>query len=108
MPEQDGLYIDKRSRQVWVDGQLQPQKLSAYECKLLLFLASRNGEICSRAETVSAVYGAAYEARTDDSRLDALVSHARRKIGDDPRSPRFLQTIYGAGHQVLDYKGNKR
>ena len=108
MPEQDGLYIDKRSRQVWVDSQLQPQKLSAYECKLLLFLASHNGEICSRAETVSAVYGTAYEARTDDSRLDALVSHARRKIGDDPHSPRFLQTIYGAGHQVLDYKGNKR
>ncbi len=104
MPDQDGLYIDKRSRQVCVDGQLRPQKLSPYECKLLLFLASRNGEICSRAETVSAVYGTAYDVMTDDSRLDALVGHARRKIGDDPRSPRFLQTIYRAGHQLLGYK----
>ena len=108
MPDQDGLYIDKRSRQVWIDGQLQPQKLSTYECKLLLFLASRNGEVCSRAETVSAVYGTAYETRTDDSRLDALVSHARRKIGDDPRSPHFLRTIYHVGYQLFGYRGNKR
>jgi DNA-binding response OmpR family regulator len=107
MPDQDGLYIDKRSRQVWVDGQLQPHRLSTDECKLLLFLASRNGEICSRAETVPAVYGITYDA-TDDSRLDALVGHVRRKIGDDPRSPRFLHTIYHGGHQLLGYKGHKR
>jgi DNA-binding response OmpR family regulator len=107
MPDQDGLHIDKRSRRVWVDGQLQPHRLSTDECKLLLFLASRNSEICSRAETVFAVYGTAYDA-TDDSRLDALVGHVRRKIGDDPRSPRFLHTIYHGGHQLLGYKGNKR
>lgn len=108
MPGDDGLNIDKRSRQVWVDGQLQPQKLSADECNLLLFLASRNGGICSRAETVFAVYGTTYNAEIDDGRLDALVGHARKKIGDDPRSPRFLHTIYHAGHQLLGCKGNKR
>ncbi|TMD60027.1 MAG: winged helix-turn-helix transcriptional regulator [Chloroflexi bacterium] len=108
MPDQDGLYIDKRSRRVWVDGHLRPQKLSVDECKLLLFLASCNGEICSRAETVYAVYGTGYDPKSDDGRLDALVGHVRKKIGDDPRSPRFLHTIYHGGHQLLGYKGNKR
>jgi DNA-binding response OmpR family regulator len=108
MPDQDSLYIDKRSRRVWVDGQVQPHRLSTDECKLLLFLAVRNGEICSRAETAFAVYGTAYNAEVDDGRLDALVGHTRKKIGDDPRSPRFLHTIYHGGHQLLVYKGNKR
>jgi DNA-binding response OmpR family regulator len=108
MADQDGLYIDKRSRRVWVDGQLQPHRLSTDECKLLLFLAARNGEICSRAETVFAVYGITYDAEVDDGRLDALVGHTRKKIGDDPRSPRFLHTVYHGGHQLLCYKGNKR
>jgi len=105
MPDQDGLYIDKRSRRVWVDGHLRPQKLSVDECKLLLFLASRNGEICSRAETVSAVYGASYETELDDGRLDALVGHTRKKIGDNPRSPRFLETIYKLGFRLSGFKG---
>jgi DNA-binding response OmpR family regulator len=106
MPGKEGIYIEKSTRRVWVDGILRPRKLSAGECKLLLFLASRNGEIRSREETVHAVYHCNYQPEIDNGRLDALVEHARNKIGDDPRSPRFLLTVYRAGHQLLGYSGN--
>jgi DNA-binding response OmpR family regulator len=74
----------------------------------LLFLASRNGEICSREETVFAVYRCRYQPGFDDGRLDALVEHAHKKIEDDPRSPRFLLTVYRVGHQLLGYSGNAK
>lgn len=102
------LYIDKSSRCVWVGGILRPRKLSVSECNLLLFLASRNGQICSREETVLAVYRCKYQPEIDDGRLDALVEHTRNKIEDNPRSPRFLLTVYRAGHQLLDYCGNAK
>ncbi len=106
MPGKEGIYIEKTTRRVWVDGILRPGKLSVSECNLLLFLASRNGEICSREETVFAVYRCKYQPEIDDGRLDALVEHARNKIEDNPHSPRSLLTVYGAGHQLMGYSGN--
>ena len=95
-----GLSIDKASRQVWVDGISKPRKLTKKEHKLLLFLASRNGEACSRSETVLAVYGTVYQPKIDDQRLDAVVERARRKIEENPRLPRFLITVHRQGHQL--------
>lgn len=108
MPGKEGIYIEKSTRRVWVDGILRSRKLSVSECKLLLFLASRNGQICSREETVLAVYCCKYQPGIDDGRLDALVEHARNKIEDNPRAPRFLLTVYSAGHQLMGYSGNVR
>ncbi len=94
MPEAQGLSIDRASRRVWVDGILKPHKLTKKECKFLLFLASRNGEVCSRLETVLAVYGTVYQPEFDNQRLDAVVERTRRKIEETPRLPRFLITFH--------------
>ena len=72
MPEELGLFIDKASRRVWVDGKLRPGRLTQKECTLVLYLASRKGETCSREETVRAVYLSTYQAEIDDDRLDAV------------------------------------
>lgn len=108
MPEEQDLYIEQSSRCVWVGSTLRPRKLSVSECNLLVFLASRNGEVCSREETVFAVYHCRYQPRIDDGRLDALVEHARKKIEDHAGAPRFLLTVYRAGHQLLGYRGNDK
>jgi len=105
MPEELGLVIDKASRCVWVDGKLRPGKLTEKECTLVLYLASRKGETCSREETVRAVYQSTYQAEIDDDRLDAVVGRARRKIEDNPRSPRFLITVNRRGHRLRGFHG---
>jgi len=105
MPEELGLFIDKASRRVWVDGKLRPGRLTEKECKLVLSLASRNGEICSREETVQAVYRSTYQVKIEDDRLDAMVGCARRKIEDNPRSPRFLITVNRHGHRLRGFHG---
>ncbi len=107
MPEAQGLSIDRASRRVWVDGILKPHKLTKKECKFLLFLASRNGEVCSRLETVLAVYGTVYQPEFDNQRLDAVVERTRRKIEETPRLPRFLITFHRRGHQLLECSGER-
>ncbi len=34
----------------------------------------------------------------DDRSVDARISRLRRKLGDGPRSPRIIRTVYGAGY----------
>ena len=108
MHEVQGLYIDVTSRCIWVDGIQRPYRLSKSECKLVLYLARRDGEICSREETVFAVYQSIYQGKIDDGRLDAMVERTRKKIGDESRSPRFLRTVHGVGHRLDGYNGNAR
>jgi DNA-binding response OmpR family regulator len=108
MPEERGLYIDGKSGCIWVDGKQKPGKLTVKERKLVLFLASCNGAICTRKETVRVVYECAYDAKIDDERLDAVVGRARKKIEDNSRAPRFLITINRHGHRLQGYHGKTR
>ncbi|GHO76015.1 hypothetical protein KSD_37860 [Ktedonobacter sp. SOSP1-85] len=98
-----GLQIDFTRYRCWIDGVLQPDYLRPHELRLLRYLADHAGEVCSRRDTTSAVYNEAYSSATDDARLDALVERTRRHMGDDPRAPRFLITVRGAGHQLNEY-----
>ena len=100
-----GLQLDLSRQQVWIDGTLCANHLTPKEFLLLRFLAEHAGEVCSREETTRAVYGEAYDSRSDDARLDALVERARKSIGDDSRPPRFLETVRGAGHRLKEYLG---
>jgi two-component system phosphate regulon response regulator OmpR len=38
----------------------------------------------------------------DDRSIDSLVSRVRRKLEPDPSSPRFLQTVWGAGYRFTE------
>ncbi|MBV9229612.1 MAG: winged helix-turn-helix domain-containing protein [Chloroflexi bacterium] len=102
-----GLQIDFSRRQVWVDGVLQPGHLTPKEFKLLRYLATHANEVCSREEITRAVYDQEYTSKRDDARLDAVVERARRCIGDDPREPRFLETVRAMGHRLNEYLGER-
>ena len=97
-----GLYIEKSSGRVWVDGHLRSERLSKREVKFILHLASCQGEISLREESVKAVYETKYDP-ADNQRLDAMVGRIRRKIGDTPHSPRFLITHHAHGHSLKEY-----
>lgn len=36
-----------------------------------------------------------------DRSVDVHISHIRRKLGEDPRSPRILKTVRGVGYMVV-------
>ena len=37
-----------------------------------------------------------------DRSIDVHVSALRRKLGDDPREPRFIRTLRSAGYMLVD------
>jgi two-component system, OmpR family, phosphate regulon response regulator OmpR len=70
-----------------------PIHLTASEASLLVILAGKAGSILSREELaeLSGING-------NDRTIDVQVTRLRRKIEDDPKLPRYLQTIRGQGY----------
>jgi len=67
--------------------------LTASEASLLAILAEKAGDILSR-EKLAELSGIDGNDRT----IDVQVTRLRRKIEDDPKMPRFLQTVRGQGY----------
>jgi DNA-binding response OmpR family regulator len=65
---------------------------------LRLFLENPR-RLLSRAQIQEALGGAAGESF--DRAIDVRVSRLRAKLGDDPKEPRLVKTIYGAGYLFL-------
>lgn len=88
------LDIDPAARRVRLRG--AELTLTTYEFDLLRVLAERAGRVLSREQLVDLVRGSADEAF--DRSIDVHVSHLRKKLGDDPKSPRILKTVRGVGY----------
>jgi len=74
----------------------QELSLTTYEFDLLRVFAERTGRVLTREQLVDCVRGSADEAF--DRSIDVHVSHLRRKLGDDPRSPKIIKTVRGVGY----------
>ncbi|HEU4530125.1 MAG TPA: response regulator transcription factor [Steroidobacteraceae bacterium] len=88
------LDIDRGARQVRVDGQEKP--LTAHQYTLLLALAERAGRVLSREALMDLTKGSALEEF--DRSIDVQISRIRAAIEDDPKKPRRILTVRGAGY----------
>ncbi len=70
--------------------------LTTYEFNLLRVLAERAGRVLSREQLLDLAKGSADEAF--DRSIDVHIHRLRRKLGDDPKRPRLLKTVRGAGY----------
>ena len=93
-----GVTIDALARRATLDG--RELSLTTYEFDLLRVLVERAGRVLTREQLVDLVRGSAEEAF--DRSIDVHVSHLRKKLGDDPRSPRILKTVRGVGYVLAD------
>jgi DNA-binding response OmpR family regulator len=88
------LEIDRDARVVRVDGEERP--LTSYQFDLLTALAESAGRVLGR-ETLMARAGHRASEAFDRS-IDVHVSRIRAAIEDDPKRPRRLLTVRGAGY----------
>ena len=88
------LEIDRGARQVRVDGQEKP--LTSYQYTLLVALAERAGRVLSRDALMDLTKGTAFE--DFDRSIDVHISRIRAAIEDDPKKPRRVLTVRGAGY----------
>lgn len=72
--------------------------LSKREFELLAFLARNEGKCFSQEEIYRSVWGLEHG---DLSTVAVHVQRVRRKIEEDPQSPRHLQTVPGSGYRLV-------
>jgi DNA-binding response OmpR family regulator len=88
------LEIDRGARAVRVDG--TERSLTSHQFTLLVALAEKAGRVLSRDALMDLVKGEALEAF--DRSIDVHVSRIRAAIEDDPKKPRRILTVRGAGY----------
>ncbi|HEV8403642.1 MAG TPA: response regulator transcription factor [Candidatus Limnocylindrales bacterium] len=74
--------------------------LTPTEFQLLATMAARPGRIFTRAQLLDALHGIAFE--TYERAIDSHIKNLRRKVEPDPRSPRYILTVYGVGYRFAD------
>lgn len=76
----------------------RPLDLTPTEFDLLAIFMQNPGRAFSRLELLDRVQGDAYEPY--ERTIDAHIKNLRAKLGDDPRRPRFIQTVFGVGYKL--------
>jgi DNA-binding response OmpR family regulator len=76
----------------------QPVDLTALEFTLLLSLMKAKGRVKTREALIEEVSDRRFDVF--DRSIDVHISSLRKKLGDDPREPRFIRTIRGVGYTL--------
>jgi DNA-binding response OmpR family regulator len=93
-----GLEIDEGRRLVRVDA--VSIDLTALEFNLLALLAREPGIVIPRGVLLDTLWGPEFVG--DDHLVDVHIANLRRKLGDEPASPRFVETVRGVGYRVRE------
>ncbi|MCZ9884249.1 response regulator transcription factor [Arthrobacter sp. B2a2-09] len=99
----NGVALNYKSRTVTLQGSTLP--LTRSEFDLLFDLLRAKGEVRTRADLVRAARGDyydddAYISEADERAVETHIGNLRRKLREDPQSPRFLQTVRGVGYRL--------
>ncbi|NQT04853.1 MAG: response regulator transcription factor [Dehalococcoidia bacterium] len=76
----------------------EPLNLTLVEFRLLGVLIKEPGRVFSRAQLIEKALG--YDFEGFDRTIDVHILNLRRKIEPDPKHPRYIKTIYGAGYKL--------
>ena len=90
------LWIDVAARMATVGA--SPLTLTAVEFDLLVSLARAAGRVKTREQLVLEAADRDFEAF--DRSIDVHVSSLRKKLSDDPRRPRYIETVRGVGYRM--------
>ena len=93
-----GLHLDERTRTATLDG--QALSLSRLEFDLLLTLARHPGFVWSRDRLLERVWGPDFPGV--ERVVDVHMAGLRKKLGDQPEQPRFIETLRGVGYRFRD------
>ncbi len=90
------LELDADMRTVTIRG--QPVELTPSEFGVLHVLIARPGRVFTRMELLDQLQGEAYAAY--ERTIDVHVKNLRAKLERDPRTPEYVETVYGVGYRM--------
>jgi len=91
------LCIDFHKYEVRVDDKLVHLTLNEFEC--LVLLVKNKGKVLYRDQIIEELRGIEWDAFNRS--VDITMSRLRQKLGDDPKNPRFIKTIWGTGYLFI-------
>jgi DNA-binding response OmpR family regulator len=89
------LILDMQAHQATLSG--RPLELTPTEFDLLAVLLQNPGRVFTRLELLDRLQGDAYEGY--ERTIDAHIKNLRAKLSDDPRHPRYIETVFGVGYR---------
>ena len=92
------LFINIPKREASVKG--KELRLTSVEFKLLAAFMREPGRVFERADLIDKAFG--YDFESFDRAIDVHIFNLRRKIEPDPKRPRYIKTIYGAGYKLSE------
>ena len=92
------ITIDRERRLVMVGD--KAVDLTPTEFDLLVVLARHPGRVFTRLELLDRVQGYAFEGY--ERTVDAHIKNLRQKIEPDPKTPRYVLTVYGVGYRFAE------
>jgi DNA-binding response OmpR family regulator len=104
-PENGRLFLDVRSRRVWVkDLEIVPP-LSVPQFRLLYILYQNRGQVVSRDNLVAAVWGDEEAEGVSEEAVDALVRRLRDRLAAIDPQHAFIITVRGHGLRLDNEEG---
>ena len=97
------LEIDRDARSLRIGG--EQRELTSYQFDLLVTLADHAGRVMSREALMDQVRGEELDAF--DRSIDVHISRIRAAIEDDPKHPRRIVTVRGAGYVFARDQGDR-
>jgi DNA-binding response OmpR family regulator len=78
----------------------EPLHLTTLEYELLACLARARGRVKSREQLIETVAERNYDGL--DRSIDVHIWSLRKKLGDDPKNPRFIKTVRAVGYMLIN------
>ena len=90
------LVIDAARRSVAING--EPVELTTLEFAIIEALGRDPGVVLTRQQLLDAAWGEDFVG--DEHVLEVHIGNLRRKLGEEPGSPRYLETVRGVGYRL--------
>jgi hypothetical protein len=98
--DNQGLRLDKETRQVWINGILADPPLSLHQYRLLEALWDSGGSVVTREQIIQAVWPEASSEGVSEQAIDALVRRLRERIAEADDDFRYIITVRGHGFRL--------
>ncbi len=98
------LFLDVRSRRVWIDADEIVPPLSVPQFRLLHTLYEHRGQVVSRDELVNVIWGEDESEGVSEEALDALVRRLRDRLAAIDADHAYIVTVRGHGLRLDNLK----
>lgn len=92
-----GVVLMPESREVTKNG--KAVELKDKEMDMLIYLAKNRGRVVSPGELYEGVWGE-MPLPSSNNTVTVHILNLRRRLEDDPSSPRLVRTVWGKGYQI--------